>query len=257
MNTSQMWNELMCARPVMESIWNQLAPADVRRLNIAINIEFTNKEKDRYQYPFKTIIADRKWIDKMCNNGYTFTLVSSQMDLIDDPSLSIDKSVNVSVLMFATKDGMIIPLTNEIMPASVFTPVYGRGDAISDRTCRRFEPLTREVVLSSNLNKIMVRIPIITARMSSYTELKSSAYSFLFDGTMSMESMTPIEPNIRLFSSSISKEGYTIGRPICTFAMWSHEEADVTFTGSERRKCTRPDSQVGYTLVPVSLGIMI
>lgn len=152
---------------IRESIMDELPLGDVHRFQLAVVIGLSKKEKLRYTNPLKVVIPDRMWFEKMLEDGYTLTIVTPHLDRILDPNKSMNKMRTATMSLIATKNERIIPLNNELMPASVFCMKFEQEPWFSDKIVKHYEPDSRIV----NIERDRIKVEIMTPMLSRSTWL--------------------------------------------------------------------------------------
>jgi hypothetical protein len=203
---------------IEEAIMDELPPGDVHRFRNAIVKPLTRKNKMKHMHPLKMIIPDRKWIEKMCQDGYTLTIVTPHMMRIMDPNRHMNETRNVSLSLIATKNERIFPLTNELMPRSVFGMRFECAPHFVDSITQNMEPDSRVIKMDRNGIRTTIITPMVD--MSTWTPmfLNETLYRDVinsYDGKIcnrTMESTAGID--FMHLSRNGFKEGFVRGRKI-------------------------------------------
>jgi hypothetical protein len=120
---------LMDVDIVRDKVMDQVAPIDVVNFVIGTGIKFSKEDMERYKSIFKYIIPNRRWLRCKLEEGYSFTVVGTDLDMLSDPiknGLGTREWINLRscpristrhmwMLMIVVKDGHTIPCSNEFL----------------------------------------------------------------------------------------------------------------------------------------------
>jgi hypothetical protein len=197
---------------IEEAIMDELPPGDVHRLCIGIMKTLSEKERKRYAHPFKMLITDRQWLEKMSQDGYALTIISPHLNKIRDPTRHMNASKIIDVAMIATKDELIIPLTHELMPGAVFGPRFHHAPWFADDVRDKSETKSRFIRIVSNGFTITVVTPVDVA-MSAWSAkfLSEKYYGVVMEHTDIYTSVGGNTPNITIHYQHADVNGFREG----------------------------------------------
>jgi hypothetical protein len=99
-------------------IMDELTCRDATMVAKAFPISFTNGEKIKYTNVVRNIITQRKWLRNIVREGYTFTVVGRDLDIVR--CMDANTKMSAVLLLFVTRDNSFIPPTNDFMSAEKF-----------------------------------------------------------------------------------------------------------------------------------------
>lgn len=196
---------------IEESIMSELPPGDVYRFCFVIGKKLTDKEKRMHMHPLKTVIPDRKWLEKMYEDGYTLTVITPNLQRIWDPSKHTNAMKTVDLTLIATKDERIVPLNNELMPASAFCMRFEQMPWFSDAVVRNFEPESRVINVMKNDTVTVITTPMVNKTTWTPVFLNGDMYASVinsYDGNK--YSKTMVSRSVVEFMH-LSKKGFKEG----------------------------------------------
>ncbi|KAK3626276.1 hypothetical protein LTR56_012485 [Elasticomyces elasticus] len=141
-DTTKLWTRstaenlfnVMYTDPLRDEIMYWLTPRDAVEFVVATGILFSNKDMAKYTSAFKYIITNRRWLMKKMKEGFTFTMMGTNLCTMMDYNVGSDRaydvlrnhSINawsfrvVHVTLIVTNDEHYIPCTEEFMPMHLF-----------------------------------------------------------------------------------------------------------------------------------------
>jgi hypothetical protein len=99
-------------------IMDELTCRDAMMVARAFPVSFTKGEKIKYTNVVRNIITQRKWLRNMVREGYTFTVVGRDLNMVR--CMDANTKMSVVLLLFVTRDNSFIPLTNDFISAEKF-----------------------------------------------------------------------------------------------------------------------------------------
>ena len=121
--------KVMSIDHIRDEVMYWLTPMDTVNFIVGIGIFFTTTDMAKYTSPFKYVIPDRTWMIKRIEEGFDFTLISSNLLHMMDAGLTVVASrqgrppqnndiidSKAGMLLVVTKDKMFVPCTDEFMP---------------------------------------------------------------------------------------------------------------------------------------------
>lgn len=117
--------------PIMDQIMYWLTPMDSLNLRLTCRAMLPDKILRRHTSPFTHIIPNRPWLMKKISEGYTFTLVCSQIDSLMKAILLPDGVENtgaglhpgplsIEALLVVTRKEHVISCSEEFIPLHLF-----------------------------------------------------------------------------------------------------------------------------------------
>jgi hypothetical protein len=189
MSSNQSLSKAMSNVIVRDLVMDQISPRDAQNFEEGSSIPFYTEEKNRYTSLFKMIIPDRKWLQTKLQDGYKFTIVSGDMQQLNNMSVYSDKEAasmtSISLALFVTKNGEMVSCTEEFMPKSAFMSGSQYATVATDRIDRELLPEARILTMSGK----MVTVTIMMIHEDWSTAIPTHLSSIFFERMARVEPM--------------------------------------------------------------------
>jgi hypothetical protein len=118
MTTAKIEAVFQAVPKIKDRIIDELTCMDAIIVVRAFPVLFIMGEKIKYTNVVRNIITHRKWLRNMVREGYTFTVVGRDLDMVR--CMDANTKMSVVLLLFVTRDNLFIPPMNDFMSVEKF-----------------------------------------------------------------------------------------------------------------------------------------